>query len=226
VADALTVYNLALSALGTESHVESPSEVSREAEVCNLHYEVARDLVFSAAPWAPLTGYSRLATVAIRDDTEDWIGTDPPPGWLYAFGLPSDALRPRYLASYGRFLPSLVGNTPVLAANEEAPILVYTRRIETVDLWGIDLLTAVSQTLAAMIAKAITGKDSDLQNMYQLAESRVLQARANFANTMTTQVLETMPDWITARGASITPPEQRYIYPNANFTIAGANNLG
>lgn len=224
--DALTVCKQALAALGTDSTIEALTEVSPEARACNLYYETARDLVFSAAPWTSLTGYSRLATKAIRDDAEDWVQADPPPGWLYSFSWPSDCLRPRHLASYARFLPSLArDDNLILATNEETPILVYTRRLTRVDLWGVDLMTAVSHTLAAMIAKSLTGKDADLQNMYQLANERVLQARVNYANTVHTQ-LESMPDWITARGGSISPPEQRYVYPAANFTISGANNLG
>lgn len=221
----VTVAKLALGALGSDTSIESLTEVSRGAELCNLHYEFARDLVFSAAPWAPLTGYSRLAVAATRDMAENWVTADPPPGWLYAFHNPSDMLRPRYLTSYARFLPSTVGSTQVIAANEETPILVYTKRLENPQLWGVDLLTAVYLTLASMIAKGLTGKDSDLQNMFQLAEQRVLQARANYANTVNTN-LESMPDWITARGSAITPPEQRYVYPWADFTVAGANNLG
>lgn len=222
--DVLKVYNQALSALGTESTVEATTEKSKGAEKCNLWYETVRDAVFCAAPWPTLTSFSRLAELVARDNDEDWVATDPPPGWLYAFALPSDCLRPRNLASFGQFMISGVGGVAVLATNEPYPILEYTRREELPERFGVELFQAVVFGLAAHIAKAMTGNDSDLQNMFQLAQDKILTARVNAANAQNVQY-ETNPEWLTARGQSLNSPNQKYIYPSANFTVAGANNL-
>jgi hypothetical protein len=221
----LQIWNQALSALGQTETIAAPDEVSVAAEQCNLWYETVRDAVFSAAPWADLTGFRRLGVVATRDNDADWVATDPPPGWLYAFGLPSDYLRARHLASFARFIPSTVNGARALATNEETPILWYTRREEDPTKWTVDLRFAVVHALAAHIAKAITGNDSDLNNMFTLANENILIARTNDANTGL-DTTEHSPDWIQARGGNAYMPTARYVYPSADFTVVGANNLG
>lgn len=221
----LQIWNQALSALGQTNPVAAPDEVSVAAEQCELWYETVRDAVFAAAPWAELTGFRRLALVSERDNDEDWVATDPPPGWNYAFGMPSDCIRPRQLASYAKFLPSTVNGTRIIAANEETPILWYTRREEDPSKWNVNLRFAVVHGLAAHIAKAITGNDADLNNMFTLANEKILVARVNDANTGG-ETAESIPDFIQARGQNTYMPTSRYIYPSADFTISGTNNLG
>lgn len=223
--DVLAVYNQALSALGTESTVEYTTEKSKGAEKCNLWYETVRDAIFCAAPWPTLTSFSRLALVVERSSTADWVVTDPPPGWTYAYALPSDCLRPRSLSSFGQFLISGRNGVTILATNEATPILEFTRRETLPERFGVELLQAVVFGLAAHIAKAMTGNDSDLQNMFQLAQEKILTARVNAANAQNVQY-ESDPTWMTARGQSLGSPTQKYIYPSANFTVSGANYLG
>jgi hypothetical protein len=200
--------------------------VSREAELCSLWYESVRDLVFSAAPWASLTGFARLAVNASRDTTESWVVADPPPGWLYAFNLPSDYLRARFLASGNFFLPSTVNNTFIIAANEETPILTYTRQEINPAMWrDSGLEHAVIYALAAHIAKGLTGNDSDIQNMFSLSETKVMAARANNANTQQ-QPVEHIPEWIAARGQGLNTGTNRYFYPSADFNMNSAGPLG
>lgn len=223
----LNVWNQALGALGNQARVEAEDEVSPEAEACVLYYETARDAVFRAAPWAELTSFFRLASFATRDEDEDWVATDPPPGWDYAFTLPSDIVRPRYLTSFGRFVMSRVGTRQVLACNEATPILAYTGRVTNPAYWNNDLQQAVIFSLAAHICKKLTGNDSDLNNMYTLANDLILTARVNDANDNAQgQSLEWVPDWLQARGQNIGFPTQKYIYPSADFTVSGTNNLG
>lgn len=223
--DILRVYNQALSSLGTSATVESTTEKSVGAEKCNLWYETVRDAIFCAAPWPTLTSFSRLATLSVRDDSEDWVATDPPPGWLYAFALPADCLRPRSLSSFGPFKLSGVEGQTVIATNEETPILEYTRRETLPEVWGVELFQAVSFGLASHIAKSITGSDADLQNMFQLATEKIMAARVTAANEQFAYY-EMDPSWMSARGNNLNSPNQRFIYPSAAFTVAGANNLG
>lgn len=223
--DTLQIWNQALSALSHTERVAAPSEVSVEAQQCALWYETVRDGVFAAAPWTELTANARLAEIAARDNDEAWVATDPPPGWLFAHGVPSDYVHPRMLSSGAKFLPSVVGESRVIASNEETPILTYTRRVSNPQLWSIGLRHAVVFGLAAHISKAITGKDSDLNNMFTLAQEKIMAARASDANGEF-NTTEHIPDWIAARGHSLAMPTTRYIYPSADFTVGGANNLG
>lgn len=223
----LKVWNQALGALGSSEIVASQTEVSPEAEACNLYYETARDAVFRAARWSTLTSFFRLAAYATRDEDVDWVSTDPPPGWTYAFTLPSDCIRPRFLSSFGKFELSRVGSRQVIACNEETPILCYTGLQTDPDKWDVDLQQAVIYSVAAHVAKRVTGNDSDLNNMYTLAQQFILTARANDANISAEgQMMDWMPSWLQARGTNLQAPEQKFVYPSAEFTVFGANNLG
>jgi len=222
----LDICNMALSALGVEDSLSSLSETGVTAEQCNRWYEPTRDLVLRAAPWASAKAYSRLALLVERDNDEDWLATDPEPGYSYAYGLPNDFIWPRYFSDYTRFTQGVVGDTPALMTNTETPILFYTKRQTRVDLWDVGLQHAVAYTLAARISKRITGKDSDLQNMFALANDIVSTARAENANAQMDSLQETVPDWISARGYGGNAPANRYVYPPAAFTLSGVGNLG
>lgn len=222
----LDICNMALSALGIEDQMSSLSEVSRAAEQCSRWYEPTRDLVFRAAPWSSIKGYSRLALLSERDDDEDWLASDPEPGWQFAYAVPSDFIWPRYFSDYTSFTLGAIGDTPALMTNTETPILFYSRRQTRVDLWDIGLQHGVAYTLAARIAKSLTGKDSDLQNMFTLAEGFVNSAISMDANARQDQPQETVPDWISARGYGGSSPASRYVFPPAQFMLSGVGNLG
>lgn len=218
MATELQLWNQAISSLKVGDRIEDASERSRAAEQCSLFYDTVRDVVFRAAPWTSLKGFKRLASLATQAD-DTWDASDPPPGWTYAFGLPSDCVRPRYLASWGRFELSVIGDVQVIAAQEETPILVYTRRITDTSRWDADLFQATVFALAAAIAPGLTGNDADLQNMFSLANEKILAARANDAN-INFNPQDSVPDWITARGSSIAQPS-RFIYPYGEFSLQG-----
>lgn len=222
----LDICNMALSALGVEDSLSSLSETGVAAEQCNRWYSLTRDLVLRVAPWASAKAYSRLALLSERDNDADWTAADPEPGYLYAYGLPNDFIWPRFFSDYTRFTLGMVGTTPALMTNTESPILFYTKRQERVDLWDVGLQHAVAYTLAARISKRVTGKDSDLQNMFALANDIVNTARAENANAQMDQVQETVPDWLSARGYGGSAPINRYVFPPAAFTVSGVNNLG
>jgi hypothetical protein len=217
----LQLWNQSLGALGHTETIAAPDEVSRAAELCTLYYETARDSVFRAAPWPDLTGFKRLAQTSERDTDEDWVMTDPPPGWLYAHALPSDCVRPRFLSTWDHFEVSMVGDVQVIASNVELPILTYTRRIENPAAWDTDLYISVMYVLAAFIAKGITGNDSDLNNMVTLAREKILEARAIAAN-LNFKPVESIPDWLQARGQNLNMLGQRYIYPSSSLSIQAA----
>jgi hypothetical protein len=221
----LRLWNQAVSALGVTNTIGAEDEVSLEARQCTLWYETVRDAVFRAAPWASLTGYSRLALNAERDTDEDWVATDPPPGWLYAFSQPAHMARPRALASGAQFIVSNVGNSRVIVCNEETPILFYTRDDINITNWDVDLFHAVVYGLAAHIARGLTGNDADVRTNFQLAVEKILIARVNNANQQNVQA-EPIPDWLAARGTNLSMPTSRYVYPSADFTIMGSNPLG
>lgn len=222
----LDIANLALSALGIEDSIASFDEASTEAATCNRWYEPVRDLVFRSAWWDCLEAHSRLAVLSARDDDADWVAGDPTPGYLYAFSLPANCIRPRYLTTFERFKLTTVATSRAIVANSETPILCYSSKVTNPAMWDVDLQHAVVYTLAAHIAKAVTGKDSDLQNMFALARDKVETARENTLNIQQDQPMDSVAPWLAARGYEVGKPATRYIYPPDNFQLIGMNNLG
>lgn len=223
--DLVTVYNMSLSSIGAGSSLQSTTEKDRGAEQCNIWYESVRDQIMRSAPWPTLTRYKRLGLLVERDDDEDWVATDPPPGWLFAYGVPADYLWPRHFTDYAQFLPSQIASTHVLATNVETPILIYTGRETNPGAWDVDLRMAIVHGLAAHVAKAITGKEADQVNAFNLAQEKINMARQAASNQVQQQ-LEVVPSWIAARGFALQGPSTPYVYPSAEFAMMGFNNLG
>ena len=219
-ADVVSVYNMALAAIGTRARVQSPTEVSPEAEQCSLWYEEVRDLVLRSAPWNCASAFRRLALSSERQD-EVWVPGAPAPGWRYAYALPGDFLAPRYLTDYAQFdlgVNSL--DQKVLYTNSYQPILRYTKRQARPDLWDVDLRAAIVFALAAHIAPKLTGSSDKVRLVTAQAIDKIMAAREASANeTQTYQ--ESVPEWLVARGYGGLTPFTPYIYPQAEFTFAG-----
>lgn len=211
VPDEVSIFNLALNAIGGRSNLSSTTERDRGAEVCRLWYPVVRDQVLASAPWPSCKAFSRLALLSQRADAE-WVPTDPEPGYSYAYSSPSDMLHPRYLSDFSKFsMSSYSGNKKALNTNIPDPVLVYTKRNYVVGSWESELQMAIAYGLAANIAMPITGKAQRAQLMIQQANDLVLTARQNAANE-SEESYETLPDWISARGYSM-PSTVRFFYP-------------
>ena len=216
------IYNQALSACGSISTLESVDENVPEAETCNLWYEDVRDKIFQSAPWHKLTRAARLSLVAERDPDLAWTIADPVPGNQFAYGLPSDLIRPRYLYNYGQFRD---GTTPsgqnVIWTNTESPILFYTRRENDPNQWDPMLRSAIVFGLAAHIAMRVTGKPAIVQANYNLAMQEIDAARVADANRHQTMVSDFIPDSLQARGYAWSQ-QYRYIYPSLDFQLAAS----
>ena len=212
MASVVELYNLALSAVGTRALVSSPSEASREAEICTLWYPTARDSVLRAAPWPSARAAKRLALQVERDVDKDWTLTDPEPGWRFAYSTPSDMIAPRYLSNFDRFAITInAENAKTLVTNTENAILIYTKRQEQVQLWDVSLYTAVAYALGAHIALALHGKPDRAQLLQEQANALIMQARLDAANS-TQEQHQTLPDWIAARQYAGAAPPPRFIY--------------
>jgi hypothetical protein len=221
ITDEVSIYNLALSLVGTRSNVALPNEKSREAEICRLWFGPVRDRVLRAAPWPSTRAWSRLPLLKVRDSDQAWVADDPAPEFLFAYGVPSDMLAPRYLAGYQRFsLSSYPGNRLAIMTNQEDALLCYTSRQVVIGLWDTALQTAVVNALAAHIAMPLHGKASRAREALDQANSAIMQAREEAANIDMAPV-ETIPPWIQARGYGGSLSETRYFYPYGNLFSAG-----
>lgn len=212
VSSEVQVYNLALNAIGERSNVSSPTERSRGAEVCRLWYALVRDAILSAAFWPEATKIAYLGLLDERDSSVDWAEDNARPGYTYAYAMPSDMLRPRYMTDFSRFLLTTIGGTKVLNSNLTDGALVYTARLEDVSQWNPELQMAIVYGLAANICMPITGKRQRAMDLKNEANDLVLAARVSAANS-SNEMHESVPDWITARGYSAARSSDRYFYP-------------
>lgn len=216
--DVTAIFNLALNAIGARSNVASPTENSREAQVCSLWYPVVKGQVLAAAPWPELTRFASLVVQNERDLEEDWVATNARPGYTFAYALPDDCVRPQYLTNFDRFLLQAYEDTWVLSTNTENAILAYTHDATISNLWSPSLQMALAYALAANICQPLSGKTSRSKSLADQANMLIMQARENAAN-MSNEVFEHTPDWIVARGYSGSLASSQYIYPTSSLLV-------
>lgn len=217
--DEVGIYNQAVSFVGSDSTVASTDEVSREAEVCSLWYDSVVQKTLRAAPWPSARKVIRLALLAERDFTEEWTSADPEPNWKYAYSYPSDLIRPRYLHGYGRFTTGLTDGTRSILTDVEDAILIYTSRQKSVLSWENDLQLAITYALAAHICMPLSGKLEKTSLAIQLANQLILDARMTAANQDTDR-LDSIPDWIAARGFG-NAQSSKFIFPDGpTFSVS------
>lgn len=212
VATKLDVFNMACHAVGTRDDIATINEVTREAEVCRLWYDKVRDQVLRAAYWSSAKSYKRLALAKERDPEVAWATDDPEPGFLYAYTAPEDMLAARFDSTYARFTVGNYNEAAAVFSNTEDMILFYTMRQENVALWDAQLLMAVGYALAAHIAMPLHGKPARARQAAEQANGLIMEARVSNANLENNQ-LDTIPEWIAARGYSGSIADSRFYYP-------------
>lgn len=219
ITDEVTIYNLALNAVGTRSNIAIPEEKSREAEVCRLWFGPVKDRVLRAAPWNSAKAHKRLSVLAERTD-ELWTAVDPDPEFRFAYAVPTDLINPRYLSGYQRFSYSRLGDKMAIMTHQEQALLTYTSNSALIRLWDVSLQLAIVHALAAHIAMPLTGKVARARNSLEQANDMILQAREETGNVDMARV-ESIPPWIAARGYGTPMVETRYFYPHGELFSLG-----
>lgn len=208
-----SIYNLALNAVGARNNVSSPTEESREAEVCRLWFTVVRDQILAAAVWPEATDMKYLALLNEADDDGLWEVGEARPGYQFVYSLPTECLRPQYLSNFDRFLVTYYAdNKRALNTNTESAILAFTTRLETVSLWSAELQMAIVYGLASHICVPLSGKTSRARGLAEEANRILLSARESAANASSEQ-FESVPEWISGRGYSGQISNTRFVYP-------------
>lgn len=215
------LFNAALSACGNAADVTDPESQGRSAVFCRLHYPLARRTVFSAFAWPEMTKYQRLAVLAERTPGAVWQDGDPPPGILFAYGLPSDCVIPRYLHDYSRFQLEASAGGWRLCANTAQAILCYTAEQENPAYWSAALFDTVVAELGARLNMAKSGKMNVTQALRQQAYESLLQMSTAAANAQDTYDEGIPLGWANA-GFAI-PQATRFIYPTTTYRVEGSN---
>tara|TARA_B100001093_G_scaffold1370_1_gene1375 strand:- start:44 stop:625 length:582 start_codon:yes stop_codon:yes gene_type:complete len=163
MASTVDICNGALNQLGATT-ILSLTEDSKNARLCNSRYTQVRDGVFRSHPWNCLQKRIELAA-----DT-----TGPAWGFKNAYTLPSDCLRLLRILDYDSNYK--VEGRKILSNTSSMKIL-YIARITDPNEYDELLRETLSAALGADIAFGITSNNQTSQNMYQLFQEKLRDAR-------------------------------------------------
>ena len=163
MASTVDICNGALNQLGATT-ILSLTEDSKNARLCNSRFTQVRDAVFRSHPWNCLQKRVELAA-----DT-----TAPAWGFSFAYTLPADCLRLLKILDYDSNYK--VEGRKVLSNTETMKIL-YVARVIDPNEYDELLRETLSASLSADIAFAVTSNNTTSQNMYQLYQEKLKDAR-------------------------------------------------
>ena len=163
MASVVDICNGALNQLGATT-ILSLTEDSKNARLCNSRYTQVRDSVFRSHPWNCLQKRIELAV-----DT-----TAPAWGFSYAYTLPSDCLRLLRILDYDSNYK--VEGRKILS-NASSMKILYIARITDPNEYDELLRETLSAALGADIAFGVTSNNQTAQNMYQLFQDKLRDAR-------------------------------------------------
>jgi hypothetical protein len=163
MASTVEICNGALNQLGATT-ILSLTEDSKNARLCNQRYTQVRDGVFRSHPWNCLQKRIELAA-----DT-----TAPAWGFSFAYTLPSDCLRLLRILDYDSNYK--VEGRKILSNTSSMKIL-YVSRVTDANEYDELLRETLSAALGADIAFGVTSNNQTAQNMYQLFQDKLKDAR-------------------------------------------------
>ena len=163
MASVVDICNGALNQLGATT-ILSLTEDSKNARLCNSRYTQVRDALFRTHPWNCLQKRIQIAADS----------TAPAWGFTYAYTLPADCLRLLKILDYDSNYK--VEGRKVLSNTETMKIL-YVARVTDPNEYDELLRETLSASLSADIAFAVTSNNTTSQNMYQLYQEKLKDAR-------------------------------------------------
>ena len=184
------ICNMALGNIGTTQTIENIDENNERARVCKLYYETVRDQVTRRSQPNFAQAFVTLAEVA----------GDPPPGWLYQYRYPTDALFARRVTDVtgARQLaisldPNIIAyNVPmvaysiladqgtsgrILVTDQPEAVLWYTKRVTDPNDYDPEFVTGFAWALAAAIAIPMKVNASVAQYAVNMARQMVGEAQ-------------------------------------------------
>ena len=163
MASIVGICNGALNQLGATT-ILSLTEDSKNARLCNSRFTQVRDALFRTHPWNCLQKRIQIAADS----------TAPAWGFKFAYTLPADCLRLLKILDYDSNYK--VEGRKVLSNTETMKILYVSRVIDPNEYDEL-LRETLSASLSADIAFAVTSNNTTSQNMYQLYQEKLKDAR-------------------------------------------------
>ena len=184
------ICNEAMDLLGAAT-ITALTENSKEARLCNRRFETVRDQVLRAHPWNAAITRKALARDSVAPDF----------GFKYQYTLPTNPYCLRvlsfwntnvdnHIAAYDSQNMFKVEGRKILT-DEDVCKIIYVSRLTDTEQYDSLLSSTVAHKLASEVAYAITGSNSVAQQMFQLYQARLAEARSMDA-------AEGVPDKITA----------------------------
>ena len=150
-----------------------PTERTKAARVCKLHYETARDAVLRDFPWNFST---KTVAMAVADYKS--------PKWDYAYSYPIDCLKAREIVGDSvsdkiRFKVEQANDeTLVILSNQSQAVLEYTAKVTNPMLFDAEFVIALSYFLASEMAEAMTGETSQEEKALKKYDRMIGKAEA------------------------------------------------
>lgn len=177
MASVIQICNMALTRIGQNQLILSIDEQSQAAELCNLHYEDARDAVLRDFDWPFAEARVYLADIG-----------SPPTNWAYRYRYPTDCLKARRIAIPGNENPRADERVPyqvihadggrAIVTNQPQAELVYTAKVEDTTYFDPLFVSALAWRLAAEIAMGLQARPENFQAAQQQYMFALSQAQA------------------------------------------------
>jgi hypothetical protein len=189
----VAICNIALTRLGNDRVLTALSQANKEGRLCSVHYPVARDAVLQAHPWNFAV---RRVDLAVESVT-------PPFEYTYRYPLPSDCLKvirteDESAGFEDDFRVESTASGLVLLSDNSAVAIEYLARVEDVALYSPLFVDVLAQRIAAELAPAFADSASMAQQLWQIYEAKLREARSVDAQegTPRNQIFDT---WVVAR---------------------------
>jgi len=174
------ICNLAINRCGSSAVIESLTEESTEATLCNSLYEAMRDLVLRDFPW-PFA--RKAADLGLVEE-------DPDDDWAYSYRYPSDCIRARRILD-GNRTPTVrkisygLGsddNGRLILTDQADAVLEYTRRVTDPQQFDPAFASALAWRIAQEIAAPLARSETQRKIAMEGYKNEVAQARADALN--------------------------------------------
>jgi hypothetical protein len=171
------ICNEAMDLLGAAT-ITALTENSKEARLCNRRFETVRDQVLRAHPWN-----AAITRKALPQDS-----AAPAFGFTYQYTLPTNPYCLRVLSFWNANVDNEIAaydsqnmfkvEGRKILTDESTCKIIYIGRVTDTEQYDSLLSSTIAHKLASEVAYAITGSNSIGQQMFQLYQSRLAEARS------------------------------------------------
>lgn len=178
------IANMALGHVGSSQLINQLTELTTEAQQCNLYLDQAVETTLEDFPWPLATQYVSPGLVT------DNSNVTTPYDWLYAYRYPTDCLHVRRIVTaLGRqetapppWRPGLDAQGRLIWTDVQDMLIEYTQRVTDVNLFSPLFVDAVAWRLAAYIAPSLSRAPKMRETCYAVYLTMLAKAKVQAGN--------------------------------------------